>query len=290
MGRILIVADIKDSCVATRRGLELAHKLGHSAEVVAFVHVHLAGMKSTPAENASTKNRLLEVRQEAVQARIDKFSEPGQKVSLKVVWEKDIHRWIIKHCEKPYDYVIKTGRRTESITYTSTDWLLLRECPAPLLIVARKKWHKTKPILAALDLGTSVKGKKQLNHQIIEEGKLLAAALETELKLVCAIQIPTLLADLDLVDPLAYVKEAKEKMQPAIRELAKAHDLPESAFRAKRGPVEKVISSDAAKQRAQLLVMGTVGRRGVKARLMGNTAEAVLRHLKTDVLALKLKA
>jgi len=34
-------------------------------------------------------------------------------------------------------------------------------------------------------------------------------------------------------------------------------------------------------------VMGTVCRKGVKARLMGNTAEKVLRHMKTDVLAIK---
>jgi len=30
-----------------------------------------------------------------------------------------------------------------------------------------------------------------------------------------------------------------------------------------------------------------VGRKGVKARLLGNTAEQVLRHMKTDVLAIK---
>jgi len=51
--------------------------------------------------------------------------------------------------------------------------------------------------------------------------------------------------------------------------------------------VEKVISSEAAKERAQLLVMGTVGRRGVQARLLGNTAEKVLRYIRTDVLAMK---
>jgi universal stress protein E len=33
--------------------------------------------------------------------------------------------------------------------------------------------------------------------------------------------------------------------------------------------------------------MGTVGRQGIKAKLLGNTAESVLHHLKTDVLALK---
>jgi universal stress protein E len=33
--------------------------------------------------------------------------------------------------------------------------------------------------------------------------------------------------------------------------------------------------------------MGTVARKGVRARLLGNTAEEVLRHLHTDVLAIK---
>ena len=49
----------------------------------------------------------------------------------------------------------------------------------------------------------------------------------------------------------------------------------------------RVINSRAAKVRAQIVVMGTVGRKGVKARLIGNTAEKVLDHLKTDVLAIK---
>ncbi len=49
-----------------------------------------------------------------------------------------------------------------------------------------------------------------------------------------------------------------------------------------------MVASRAAKVRAQLVVIGTVGRKGVRARLLGNTAEKVLLHLKTDVLAIKL--
>jgi universal stress protein E len=70
--------------------------------------------------------------------------------------------------------------------------------------------------------------------------------------------------------------------------LAKACDIPESAFRCKRGAAEKVVASRTAKVRAQLVVVGTVGQKGVRARLLGNTAEKVLLHLKTDVLAIKL--
>ena len=76
-------------------------------------------------------------------------------------------------------------------------------------------------------------------------------------------------------------------MAPHIKALAREFNIAEKAFVVKRGPVEKVIASQAAKKRAQMVVMGTVGRKGVKARLIGNTAERVLGHLKTDVITLK---
>jgi universal stress protein E len=51
--------------------------------------------------------------------------------------------------------------------------------------------------------------------------------------------------------------------------------------------VAQTIVSEAAALKAQLVVMGTVGRKGVKAQVIGNTAEAVLGLLKTDTLTLK---
>jgi universal stress protein E len=289
MGKVLIVADQDDKkYFATPRGLELAGKLGYGVDVVAFVYAPLSRLKIRASEQAAIKKRLLAERSEQVQARIDKYSVAGQKVALKVVWEKDIARWVKTRCSNHgYEAVVKTGHRTESPVYTPTDWQLLRTCPAPVLLVCDRKWHKTKPVLAAVDLSSQSRAKLKLNHKIVATAMRIASALEAELKIIAAIEIPTLLADMDLVDPAQYAREAKEAMQPHIRALALAHDLPERVFRAKRGPAEKVIISDAAAVKAQLVVMGTVGRTGVKARLMGNTAERVLSHLHTDVLTLK---
>ena len=288
MDKLLIIADTKNKCFATPRGLSLAARLGLQAEVVAFTYTPLGKLKINLAEQAGIRQRLLAERKQAVQARIDKHSEAGQKVKLKVVWEKDIHRWINEHCaDSDYLAVVKTGRRSESLLHTSVDWQLLRECPAPVLIVAEKRWHHTRPVLASLDLSSDLPDKRKLNHKVLASAKWLADTLNVELEIITAVEVPVLLADLDLVDPIAFVREAVEEMQPHLRELAAAHDLPASAFRCKRGPVARVINSRAAKVRAQIVVMGTVGRKGVKARLMGNTAEKVLGHLKTDVLAIK---
>jgi len=287
MGKILVIADTEDSCNATPRGLQLAQRLGHSVEVVAFTYASLSRMNTTGIKQSTVKAQLLASREQAIQSRIDKYRKADQKVSLKVVWEKDILRWMSKRVMTSFDMVVKTGSRTGSLIHTSTDWQLLRECPVPVLIVAEKRWHRVRPVLAALDLGSRSKEKQQLNHQVLATAKGLAEVLDAELKLICAVEIPTLLSDLDLIEAGAYLKDAKAQMKPHVAQLAKKHGMPESSFRVKKGPVDKVITSDAASQRAQLVVMGTVARRGVKARLLGNTAEAVLRHLKTDVLALK---
>mgnify|MGYP001826826048 CR=1 FL=1 len=288
MGKILVIADLEGVGYATPRGLELARRLGYDTEVVAFTYAPLKELKLPASETGRIKQKLLDDRQALVQARIDKHVRPGQKVALKIVWEKHIDRWVSRQCAGgKYVGVVKTGNRSENLVHTSTDWQLLRVCPAPVLLVSAKKWHQVKPVLVTLDLATGVATKKKLNSKVLGHAKALAEALGVDLEIITAIEIPTLLSDLDLVDPVAYVKEARAGMQGAIRKLAAEHDIPEGAFRTKRGPIEKVITSSAAKVRAQIVVMGTVGRTGVKARLLGNTAEKVLRHMKTDVLAIK---
>jgi universal stress protein E len=288
MGKILIIADIEGDGIATPRGLELAQRLGHAAEVYAFVYAPLGRLKLGATEKAVVRKKLLAEREANVQSRIDRFASDGQKVKLKVVWEKDVASWVNKKCEQStYDMVVKTGRRTESIARASTDWLLLRECPAPVFIVAEKKWKRAQPVLAALDLASRLPDKKRLNSAILTQAIALADVMGVDLEIICAVEVPTLLHDLDLIDTRSYVDEAKADMAPHLRALAREFDLPEKKFVIKRGPVERVISSQAASRRAQIVVMGTVGRKGVKAKLIGNTAERVLRLLKTDVIALK---
>lgn len=288
MGRLLIVADDEVNCSATRRGLELAAKLGHEVGVVGFAYASLKSLKVTQAKKDSVRKHLLSERKKVVLARINEYRKRGQRVGLTVVWEKDLARWLIDQCQRDrFTMVVKTGSRSGSLFHTSTDWQLLRECPAPLLLVAKQKWDRVKPVLATLDLSSKAPAKQALNRKVLGEAQALARTLGVELTIIAAVEVPALLSELDMVDPLAYARDAKEAMQPQIRKLAKQYAIPEPTFHYKRGPVEKVITSYAAKVRAQIVVMGTVGRKGVRARLLGNTAERVLQRLKTDVLAIK---
>lgn len=288
MAKMLVIADSAGRCNALPRGLELARKLGHSVEVVAFCYSTFKPLKVAGNNRTAIKRQLLAKREEEVQASINRYKKLDQKVTLKVVWLKDEADWIVKRSRNAYEMVVKTGQRVDAFAFTSTDWRLLRECPRSLLFVSDKKWQRTKPVMAAVDLASNVAEKIALNHKVVSKAKDLAKALNTDLHVIAAIEIPELLIDLDLIDPLSYTKEIKAEMKPRLQKLAAAHDLPEKVFKMKRGPVEKVINSEAAKHRAQLVVMGTVGKRGIAERLLGNTAEKVLRHLRTDVFAVKV--
>jgi universal stress protein E len=289
MSIVLIIADRpNERQVAIERGLELAGKMGWGAQVAGFAYANLDGLKlSGNGERQAIKKQLLAKRREEVQAQVDRHKGEVH-TAVSVVWEKSIHEWVDKQClRKDYTAVVKTGRRTESFLYTSTDWHLLRECPAPVMIVAEKKWRATKPIMAAVDLSSTSPVDRELNDDVIRTAKAYAKALDTRLHVIHALHIPAVLTELDLVDEYTHIKRMKEELRPKLLKLARAHDIPLRAFKLKQGPVDKVITSEAARLKAQLVVMGTVGRSGVKGRLLGNTAEEVLDMLRTDVLAIK---
>ena len=287
---LMIIADRReDKQVAIARGLALAKKLDCAAQVVCFCYESLAPLDiREPKRQAQARKKILSRRKEEVEAEVRKANRAGGQVSTTVVWQKDIHHWITRECaRKPYSAVVKTGHRTETFMYNSTDWYLLRECPAPVMIVAEKKWRSTLPVLAAIDLSSKKRVKQQLNHDIITRAKDYAQALGVPLHLIHALHIPPVLTELDLVDGEQRVSEIKEALAPEVAKLSQKYDIPLKQFRLKHGPVDKVITSEAARVKAQLVVMGTVGRTGVKAMLVGNTAESVLRRLRTDVIALK---
>ncbi len=289
MSLVLIIADRPDERqVALSRGLELAAKMGWGAQLVGFTYENLdAVAQASGLDKPQLKKKLLAKRRAELEEQLEK-QRKDVPVALSIVWEKTIHEWIDKQCaRKTYAAVVKTGHRTETFTYTSTDWHLLREVQAPVMIAAEKKWRATKPIVAAVDLSDNSRGNRALNKRVIETAKEFAEKLDCKLYVVHALHIPRVLKELDLVDEFTHTQEMKAELQPKLAKLATAHGLPVSSFKLKQGPIDKVITSESARLKAQLVVMGTVGRQGVKGKLLGNTAEKVLSMLRTDVLAIK---
>ena len=287
MNKLLIIADIEDACAAIPRGLALAKEMDLEPEVVAFTWTNIRRLKVDTAASAAIKKQLIAERKSTVDARIAKYAGDENNVKRQVVWAEDIHEWIIKRATADYAAVVKSRHQSKSLGHTPTDWHLLRECPVPVLLVGKKKWKKSAPILASVDLDAVSTTKQKLNVDVILEARHYAEIFNTQLHVLCVIDVPAVLAELDIVDAKSYAKKRQLELEPQVLALAKKTGLPRAAFKMKRGPVAKTICSEANALKAQLLVMGTVGRKGLKAKIVGNTAESVLQLLNSDTLTIK---
>lgn len=288
--RILIIADRRDRRPdAIARGLSLARKTGAQVLVVGFLYEYLGNLplEKRPADLGRLRERLVREHHSWLNDTVRKFLAGKLKLGLEVVWEKDLAGWVIAHVrDRGCTLVIKTGHRSEAWDYTPTDWRLIRGCPVPLLLVAEKQWRGNRHVLAAVDLGTRLAAKRALNHRVVAAAAELADALGCELHVAYAPPYSAVLRDLDVVDPVALTAMGRKRAQAFLRRLARA-DLYPVASHVRAGSPPKVLTSIAAQQKIAVTVLGTVGRKGLVGKLVGNTAERILSLLKTDVLVVK---
>ena len=140
--------------------------------------------------------------------------------TYEVVWATSIHKWVINYVdqEKP-SLVFKTGNRSESLFYTSTDLYLLRECQVPVLISAPEKWRKSSNILAAIDLGTTKKVKQALNTKILQQAKVLADGFNAELHVCYTVPTSKFLKDLGIQFSDEMERHAHQELDQKIKAL-----------------------------------------------------------------------
>ena len=291
MKKILVIADMSGKKqAAIHRGLGLARRSGAAMHIVAFVYDAYISEQENEKKAKKLKQELIKARSQQIDQFIKTLDTGNVKTSSQVVWEKNIAQWIEKNAtSEKFGTIVKTGHRTENIIHTPTDWRILRQSNSRVMIVAEKTWRKKNTILCAIDLSKNDKKRKDLNRHIIAEAKSIADLFEGQLVCCYAIPLPVVLIDLDILDRRTILKKATKEASQHFAELAAEFGLDKGSLHIKGGNAEKVIPSISSKLKATMVVLSTSGRKGLKGKLLGNTAEKVLHHLRTDVLALKYK-
>jgi universal stress protein E len=207
-------------------------------------------------------------------------------------WHKELQETIEQAVEniKP-DMVIKhisADADSHNPFTMPIDRHLLRYCNAPLLLVNDINW-KTGPILAAVDPTATDDAHKALNQEIIFAANTLAALTNTSVHLINSYETPTLSPSLDLAnfDVQQMYENAAQWHETQMHSLVDQQGFSKDHLHLVAGAPETVIPQIAEKIHAQVVVLGTVGRTGIAAAFLGNTAERVLSKLRVEVLALK---
>lgn len=289
MKQFLVIADAYGSRQRiVERAADLAARFGARLTVVGFVYEHIANlpirMDEAPLERL--QDSLVEEHRRRIQESLPHTAKGIQAV-VEVVWEKRVAEWVGRRVrQQHYDLVVKGGHRSETFLYTPTDWQLLRGCPVPVLLFADSRWRRARHVMAAVDLGTKVRSKLALNYEIVRHAASMATAVGGELHVGYVVPYSKILRDLDVVDKAELRRQGLRLAESFRRSLAERGTTVE-AIHVEVGPPEKALVNLTAKNRVGLVVLGCVGRRNLAGRVIGNTAEQILRLVKADVLAVK---
>ncbi len=285
---ILVIADpIDQEQIAFNKALNLAKLTVAKIHILLFCYESLQYINDDPTRK-EVKGVVLDRTKQACENFLQKQSS-NITITYEVVWEKYIEPWVRKYCKSnPCDLIIKTSHRSENFFHTPTDWQLFRKSKAPIYCVSTKNEHSDRRILVALDILTKNNAKKYLNAKLLEAAFQLSLQTNSNLYCCCAINTSSVLKDIGFVDP-PNMKSITEDVKSQGAILFSDYEISSDSLFVEQGEPWRVIINYARKINADCIVIGSMGNKGIKGKIIGNTAEKVIHYTESDLLVIPPK-
>ena len=233
-------------------------------------------------------------RQKEIQPYLEKYADPMIEFRPIVVWSSNEAEAISVEVEKNnYDLVVKYTKEEESLTsliFTPMDWQLLRKCPTPMLVVRDGDWKHQRRILVAVNVSGDEDYHEAFNKSLVSLSIDLADNLERgNIHLVSAYPPTPINMAIDLPEfhTSEYINGIRGQYLINMKALRQSFGIDEDHTHVREGFPEDVIPDVAKELEAELVVLGTLGRTGLSAALLGNTAEHVISKLSCNLLGIK---
>ena len=286
----------QDDQPALRRAVYLNQRIG--GKIKAYLPIYDFSYEMTtllsPDERSSMRQGVISQRTEWIREQARAYLEAGVDIEIKVVWHNRPYEAIIQEVlAHGHDLVLKMAHqhdRLEAVIFTPTDWHLLRKCPCPVWMVKDQPWPEGGKAVVAVNLASEEPHHDELNQKLIRETTRLAEMVNhTEVHLVGAYPVTPINIAIELpdFDPSVYNDAIRGQHLVAMKALRQKFAIREEFTHVAKGLPEEVIPDIASQLSAGIVVLGTIGRTGLSAAFLGNTAEQVIDHLRCDLLAIK---
>ncbi len=286
----------QDDQPALRRAVYLNQRLG--GRITAFLPIYDFSYEMTtllsPDERTTMRKGVVNQRTEWIREQAQSYLDAGVHIEIKVIWHNRPYEAIIQEVlNGRYDLVLKMAHqhdRLQAVVFTPTDWHLLRKCPCPVWMVKDQPWPEGGRAVVAVNLASEEPHHDPLNTKLVKETLELADLVNhTEVHLVGAYPITPINIAIELpdFDPSVYNDAIRGQHLLAMKALRQKFSIDEKFTHVDKGLPEEVIPNLAEHLDAGVVVLGTIGRTGISAAFLGNTAEQVIDHLRCDLLAIK---
>jgi universal stress protein E len=262
LNKIMVVIDpTEDQQPAFERALDSARLTG------ATLHLYLCVNEESRHASLDDATAALQPGLDALAARA---RDEGVDTSSELEWAVDWRRQaVIAAARCSASMVFKRSfdhSQVQREIRQTADWTLLRTSPCPVLLVKNFHDWQHRRVLAAINPETTDEAHIRLNHQIISFAGRFTDAYGTDAHFVAAFH--------DLNHP------------PDIEDLARDCGAPVDHVHLTHGKAADVIRDTALELDVDLIIVGTVGRDGIKGRVVGNTSERLLDQTHSDLLVL----
>lgn len=262
------------------------------------------GMAAGGPSSADLADMIMQQRQQALDALLEPHCKLI-KIHSEILVGKLFLQVIKRVLSDDVDLLIKPAENPDFISrlFGSDDMHLLRKCPCPVWIMKPQEKSNYQRIVAAIDfdINDDKADEQTFNRQILELASMLAVSDFAELHLVHVWDAPQagfvrVWADDPEMAELKIIESERGRHQNRMDELieklnewigVEAYDSLSPRVHMPMGNAKKEIPTMALNLKADMVVMGTVGRGGIPGLIIGNTAEAILDQLQCSVLAIK---
>jgi universal stress protein E len=210
----------------------------------------------------------------------------GLRVGVHASWTADSVDAVLRKVALDQPWLVVKG--TEHRSYirrtflTSADWELVRDCPAPLLLVKERQLSARPQVLAAVDPTHAFEKPAALDDKIVAFAGAVAKAASGDLHVVHAYSMPPSLYGTPLARDL-ILDEHRAQMG---RFLAR-HAIASEHAHLFEGLPHECLQQAADDYGADFLVMGAVSRYGVERWIIGSTARRMLDRVACDLIIIK---
>ncbi|AWK41963.1 universal stress protein UspE [Photorhabdus laumondii subsp. laumondii] len=295
---LLVVIDpSQDDQPALRRAVYIVQRNG--GRIKAFLPIYDLSYEMTtllsPEEGSTMRKGVTSQRTAWLKQQAYYYLEAGIDIEIKVVWHNRPYEAIIQEViTGNHDLLLKMTHKHDklgSLIFTPLDWQLLRKCPCPVWMVKDQIWPDQGSVVVAVNLSNEESYHHELNLKLVKETQELANQVmkNPEIHLVSAYPVAPLNIAIELPDfnPSVYNHALRGQHLIAMKELRQTFCIDEKYTHIHEGLPESVIPQMCDEMNAGIIVLGILGRTGLSAAFLGNTAEHVIDHLKCDILTIK---
>jgi universal stress protein E len=288
---MVIIAEQMEHSPALLRAISLARRMDAVVQLRSFEY--LKGLETAKVRGFDLQ-AYLTGRQSKLDAFAAKLREEGVEMDAKVIWGHPLgERVLFEVLALRPDLVIKDVPYAwdPSRTFLSgLDWHLLGQCPAPLMLVQPRSPSLPLRMVAAVDPLDDHSKPHELNDEILRTATRIAEQCGAELDVVNVFDFFPTTGEWEyagLAPDLSLYEELRKIHAEGLYKLCKEHGVPPSSMHILDGQAAERITRFATDRHADLVIMGSIYRTGLKRLFLGSTAEGVFDILSCDVLLIK---